>query len=86
MTPADSYRLPRASADAKLSELMEEWPLPLGYQFGCYLIPHRSRFSDIARVVECSVFEKFFGNTPECMVDAYATYEENSLFLLVVDQ
>lgn len=86
MTPADSYRLPRASAEAKLSELMEEWPLPSGYQFGCYLIPHRSRFSDIARVVECSVFEKFFGNTPECMVDAYAPYEENSLFLLVVDQ
>lgn len=86
VTPADSYRLPRASADAKLNELLVEWPLPSGFQFGCYLIPHRSRFSDIARGVECSVFEKFFGNTPEHMVDAYAPYEENSLFLLVVDQ
>jgi hypothetical protein len=55
-------------------------------RFGCYLIPHRSHFSDIARVVECAVFQKFFGDTPERMADSYAAYEENSLFLLIVDQ
>jgi hypothetical protein len=60
--------------------------LPGGKQFGTYLIPHNSRFSDIARVVECSVFERFFGNTAECMAEAYAAYEEHSLFLLVIDQ
>lgn len=86
LTTADSYRLPPESVDARLNALLEEWPLPAGERFGCYLIPHRSRFSDLARVVECTVFERFFGNTPECMVDAYAPYEECSLFLLVVDQ
>lgn len=86
MTPTDSYRPPRGHAEARLDELLQEWPLPAGYPFGCYLIPHRSRFSDLARVVECTVFERFFGNTPEQMVDAYAAYEEHSMFFLVVDQ
>ena len=45
-----------------------------------------SCYSDLARVVECTVFQKFFGNTPECMANAYAAYEEGSLFFLVVDQ
>ena len=61
---AGSYRLPPASAEARLNELLREWPLAAGCRFGSYLIPHRSRFSDIARSVECAVFERFFGNTP----------------------
>jgi hypothetical protein len=65
---------------------LAEWPLPSGSRFGCYLIPHKNHFSDIARVVECAVFEKFFGDTPERMADSYAPYEEHSLFLLIVDQ
>jgi hypothetical protein len=85
--PADAYRPLRAESSAKLlGELLEEWPLPLGKRFGTYLIPHRSRYSDLARVVECAVFQRFFGNTPECMANAYAAYEEGSLFFLVVDQ
>jgi hypothetical protein len=86
ITPADSYRLSPATADKRLAALLEEWPLPEGKQFGTYLIPHNSRFSDIARVVECTVFERFFGNTAECMAEAYAPYEEHSLFLLAIDQ
>ncbi|HET8939884.1 MAG TPA: hypothetical protein VFN67_40870 [Polyangiales bacterium] len=85
VTPADSYR-PRANTEARLSELLEEWPLPAGSRFGCYLIPHKSHFSDLARVVECAVFERFFGDTPERMATSYAAYEEHSLFLLIVDQ
>jgi hypothetical protein len=85
MTAADSYRPPR-NAEAALVELLEEWPLAAGTRFGCYLIPHRSHFSDIARVVECTVFERFFGDTPERMAEYHAPYEEHSMFLLVVDQ
>ena len=83
---ADSYRLPRAESESRLSDLLEEWPLPSGARFGCYLIPHRSRYSDLAREVECTVFERFFGNTPKCMADAYGEYEASSMFLVVVDQ
>lgn len=85
-SPADAYRLPRAESERRLSDLLHEWPLPADTRFGCYLLPHRSRYSDLAREVECTVFERFFGNTPQCMADAYAEYEASSMFLLVVDQ
>jgi hypothetical protein len=32
------------------------------------------------------VFEEFFGNTPDVMVDAYGPYEDYSAFFLVVDR
>jgi hypothetical protein len=86
MARADSYRAQGADADALLHDLLEEWPLQARSRFGCYLVPHKSRFSDVARVVECAVFERFFGDTPERMAEYYAAYEEHSLFLLVVDQ
>lgn len=85
-SPADAYCLPSAELEHRLSDLLQEWPLPSGTRFGCYLIPHRSRFSDLARQVECTVFERFFGNTPQCMADAYGEYEASSMFLMVVDQ
>lgn len=72
--------------DRKLSTLLEEWPLNSAARYAGYLIPDCSPHSDIARAVECSVFERFFGNTPEEMASAYGDYEEQSLFLLVVDQ
>lgn len=86
MSAADSYRPQRAGADELLRQLLEEWPLQARTRFGCYLVPHKSQFSDVARVVECAVFERFFGDTPERMAEYYAPYEEHSLFLLVVDQ
>jgi hypothetical protein len=86
VSTADAYRLPRADIEGRLCELLDEWPLPASQRFGCYLIPHKSHFSDVARVVECTVFERFFGDTPERMAQYYAAYEEHSLFLLIVDQ
>lgn len=65
---------------------MEQHPIEGESRFGCYLIPSTSRFSDIARVVECQVFGQYFGNTAESMVEQYGPYEQHSLFLVVVDR
>lgn len=81
-----SYCPPRGRFGYCLEDLLRECPLPDEMRFGCYLIPSASRFSDLARVVECTVFEEFFGNTPEVMREAYAPYEEHSAFFLAVDR
>ena len=40
----------------------------------------------MARAVECSVFQEFFGNGPSIMAREYGPYEAYSKFLLVVDR
>jgi hypothetical protein len=82
----ESYRPRLASMDERLCRLMAERPLASDAAFGCYLINDSSRYSDVARGVECSVFQEFFGNEPGAMTEAYAPYEAHSKFLLVVDR
>jgi hypothetical protein len=82
----ESYRPSAASMDHRLRRLMAEQPLPSGEAFGCYFIDDSSPYSDVARGVECAVFQEFFGNEPRIMTEAYAPYESHSKFLLVVDQ
>jgi len=65
---------------------MAEHPLPDEGRFGCYLLAASSSYSDIARAIECEVFEKFFGNVPAEMAREYARYEASSLFFLVVER
>jgi hypothetical protein len=65
--------------------LLDEHPLRGPGRFGCYRIPGTSRFSDVARSVECRVFHHFFGNTASVMWDAYGPYEQSSHFFLMVD-
>jgi hypothetical protein len=84
--PAESYRPPAPGRDARLLRLLLEFPIQSQTRFGCYRIADSSRYSDIARSVECSVFEEFFGNVPAVMTEAYGGYEAHSMFLLVVDR
>jgi hypothetical protein len=84
--PLDSYRPPPIGADWQLSKLLEAQPLPGNGQYGCYRIADSSEYSDVARRVECCVFQEFFGNDPSVMTQEYAPYEEHSTFLLVVDR
>ncbi|WP_250031016.1 hypothetical protein [Paractinoplanes maris] len=42
--------------------------------------------ADVARTVECAVFDEAFGNTPEVMAAEYGPYEARSLFHLVIDR
>lgn len=65
---------------------MAEHPLPGDGRFGCYLIEPSSPHSDIARVIECEVFEKYFGNVPAEMAHEYGRYEQSSLFFLIVER
>lgn len=82
----DSYRPIVCGEDTRLRELMAEWPLLTDDRYGCYLIPGSSRHSDLARGIESSVFQHFFGNDPSVMSAEYGPYEDASLFLFVVDQ
>lgn len=66
-------------------QLLAQFPSARVERFGCYRIPDHSPFSDLARSLECAVFQEFFGNAPEIMTEAYAAYERSSWFLLVVD-
>jgi hypothetical protein len=53
----------------------------------CYRVSGRSRFSDIGRAVECSVFRDTFpGNDAAFMAKEYGPYEQASFFLLSVDR
>ncbi|WP_250005486.1 hypothetical protein [Actinoplanes sp. M2I2] len=42
--------------------------------------------ADVARTVECAVFDDAFGNTPEVMAAEYGPYEDRSRFFLVIDR
>jgi hypothetical protein len=84
--PADSYRPSAPGADDRMRRLLRERPLSGNGRYGCYHIADSSPYSDIARAVECEVFQEFFGNDPEIMTEAYAAYETHSSFLLAVDR
>lgn len=81
-----SYSLQRGSMDLRLHDLLTEHPLSDPSSFGCYRLHGTSPFSDIARRIECDVFEEFFGNAADVMVSEYGPYEEHSEFLLTVDR
>lgn len=82
----DSYRPPPSGRYESFEQLMCDWPLPGTDRFGCYLIYDSSPYSDIARSMECSVFQEFFGNDAEVMSEEYARYEESSKFLVIADR
>lgn len=83
----ESYRPPVIGQTEDLVRLLTEWPLPSsGGRFGCYFVADSSPFSDLARGIECSVFQQFFGNDPALMAAEYGPYEEHSSFFLVVDR
>jgi hypothetical protein len=84
--PLESYRPPVVQSGETVRQLLEEYPLTGEGRYGCYFISDSSPYSDIARAVECEVFQEFFGNMPSLMVEEYAAYEMNSRFLLVVDR
>lgn len=81
-----SYRPPRGVVEELVEQLLREHPTSDESPFACYDIAGRNPYSDIARSVECSVFEAFFGNDPQIMTDAYTPYELHSRFLLVIDR
>ena len=53
--------------------------------FGLYAIPGRDPAADLGRAIEIEVFQEFFDNSPELLHEEYAPYDDNSLFLVVLD-
>jgi len=80
------YSLSAPTTQELVRALIHQHPLPGDGRYGCYQIPGTNRYSDIARSVECSVFQHFFGNTAAVMQDAYGAYEQSSQFFLIVDR
>ncbi len=55
-------------------------------QIICYRLEEGSVYENVARTIECEVFEQYFGNNAEEMHDEYGKYEDQSIFFLSVDQ
>lgn len=56
-----------------------------GSKYGGYVIDASSKFSNLGRFVESSVFEDEFGNGSEVMQQQYAPYDEASEFYVAID-
>ena len=54
--------------------------------FGLYAFDASAPESELARAVERSVFDEFFGNSAEMLDAEYGPYEESTVFLCVMDQ
>lgn len=80
-----AYCLPDAALEYLTHQLLAERPSG-DKRFCCYRLPGNSPYADIARTIECKVFDDFFGNSPDVMTEQYGPYESQSSFLLVVDR
>lgn len=54
--------------------------------YGLLTIEGDSPYSNVARALECQIFDKYFGNDPEEMRQEYAPYEKSSKFFLLIDR
>jgi hypothetical protein len=81
-----AYRAHDVSADEMVRALLVEFPSHNGERFCGYRIPDASCYSDLARSVECGVFNETFGNDSDVMAREYGPYEAHSTFFLVVDR
>lgn len=53
-------------------------------QLACYRVKDEA-MKDVARTIECEVFERHFGNDAAVMADLYGPYEEASEFFVLAD-
>jgi hypothetical protein len=84
-TPA-AYSLTPPQLNDQVERLVREHPAAGSGRFAAYRIRGTSSYSDIARSIECEVFQRFFGNTPHDLHASYGPYDAHSHFLLAVDR
>jgi hypothetical protein len=81
------YDLTDDELAALTTELIASKPTAIDDQVVCYRLSGRSRFSDIARTVECKVFDEAFpGNDAAFMSREYGPYDQASFFFLSADR
>jgi hypothetical protein len=87
--PAPSFRydLPSADIQALTNKLIATKNSATDDRVVCYRFSGHSQFSDIARHIECKVFqESFAGNDAAFMTREYGPYERASTFFLSVER
>jgi hypothetical protein len=87
---AHSYEPRYDLDDSEMQELsrtlLEERDPGAADKVVCYRLERGSAYENVARSVEREVFEKYFGNTSEQMLEEYGPYEDQSVFFLSIDQ
>lgn len=72
--------------DQLLKENAEALPSADAYRYVAVEVPGTSRFANIGRYVERTVFEVSFNNNAQEMTEEYGTYEKASTFFISIDQ
>lgn len=80
------YDLSAEEMNTLTAQLLEEREPSSKDQIICYRLDKGSEYEDVARSIECEVFEQYFGNDAEEMFEEYGKYEDQSIFFLSVDQ
>lgn len=83
------YDLDNVEIDRLTRQLLHEREPGSEDKIVCYMLRggefQDSEYANIARTVECSVFDGKFGNDPREMEEGYGEYEDHSIFFLSVD-
>ena len=79
------YDLSPARTEAAITEFLGSVP-PRRSRFLTAVVGPDHPLADVARTVECTVFDDAFGNTAEVMNAEYGPYEGRSTFYLVIDR
>lgn len=86
ITPENPYALSKERIAQLTVELLENRPPDTDDRFVCYRLDGNDPYADIARQVECEVFDKAFNNDPQEMQEEYGPYESQSIFFLSIDR
>ncbi len=84
--PPARYDLSPHEMGVLTSQLLSERSPTSIDQIICYRLEKGSEYENIARSIECEVFEQYFGNNAEQMHEEYGQYEDQSIFFLSIDQ
>lgn len=82
----DKYALSAEKLRERTAELLREKPPTGSFAQVCYQLDGGDPLADIARTIECQVFEPAFGNDAPDMQEQYGPYEQQSQFRLAVDR
>ena len=80
------YSLTRTDTQNIIRKLINKKSLRRIKRYGVYELKGSSSDSDVARTLECEVFNQYFGNDAHLMSREYGEYEDFSDFIVVIDQ
>lgn len=84
--PENKYALSLEVMKDRIATLLMERPPATDKSEVGYRLEGDDPYADIARTIECQVFDPAFGNDPKKMVKEYGSYEKQSTFMLTLDR